>query len=225
MASRLRLRPIIDSPSLKDRIYEVLKEGITSMDIYAVDADLRLDERGLADQMNISRTPVREALARLEQEGLVTILPRRGVFIARKTVQEILEMIIAWAALESMAARLATERASDDELASLREFVDGGQGAIDEYSQRNIAFHQRILVLSRCGLLASMASGLFLHMRAIRARTMHEGDRALRSIVDHMHIIEALEARDGNLSARLVREHTMNLHDHVARHWVEPGVA
>ena len=57
---------------------------------------------------------------------------------------------------------------------------------------------------------------------SIRARTMQEDDRVRRSVVDHMHIIEALEARDGELASRLVREHTMNLHAHVEQHWVEP---
>lgn len=224
---RLQLQPVNESFSLKDHIYEALKRAITSMNIYADDADLRLDERRLAEQMQISRTPIREALTRLESEGLVRIVARRGVFIVRKSVDEILEMVVAWAALESMAARLATERASTSDIGSLRKIFasfdsDQAHARIDEYSKRNIEFHFRILELSQCALLRQMAEGLFLHMRAIRARTMHESDRARQSIVDHIHIIEALEARDADLASRLVREHTMNLHDHVARHWVEP---
>src|SRR3546814_9693448 len=96
-----------------------------------------LDERQLSEQLGISRTPIREALARLEQEGLVTVIPRRGVFIVRKTRKEILEMITLWAALESMACRLITERASDEDIASLRKiftsFENGHvQAHIDE---------------------------------------------------------------------------------------------
>ena len=86
---------------------------------------------------------------------------------------------------------------------------------IDEYSEANIKFHRRILEMSKCRILKDMADGLFIHMRAIRARTMTEGDRAIRSIVDHTHIIGALEARDADLAERLVREHTLKLHDHV----------
>ena len=227
MPSRLILKPIDGSFSLKDHIYEVLKRGITSMNIYAEDAELKLDERHLAEQLNISRTPIREVLARLEQEGLVRTIPRKGVMIVRKSKDEILEMIIAWAALESMAARLATSRASHAELGSLRRMLakfsqHEVKTHLDEYSEANIEFHLRILELSRCALLKKIASGLFIHMRAIRARTMAEGDRANRSIVDHAHIIEALEARDADLAERLVREHTLNLHEHVRRNWVEP---
>lgn len=227
MAHRLVLKPVNNNFSLKEHIYDVLRDGIISMNIYAEDAELKLDERQLSAQLRISRTPIREALARLAQDGLVRIVPRRGVMIVRKSVDEILEMIVAWAALESMAARLATSRASNAEIGSLRRMLarfsqEEVRTHIDEYSETNIKFHARILELSKCALLKSIADGLFLHMRAIRARTMAEGDRAKRSIVDHAHIIEALETRDANLAERLVREHTLNLHAHVQRTWTEP---
>ena len=226
MSLQLVVKPIDQDFSLKGHIYDVLKQGITSMNIYADDAELRLDERQLSEQLRISRTPIREALARLEQEGLVRIAPRKGVFILRKSVGEILEMIIAWAALESMAARLATERASDAEIDSLRRLLASFDQSeirthIDEYSDANIKFHRRILEMSKCNILTDMADGLFIHMRAIRARTMTEGDRATRSIVDHKHIVEALAARDAARAERLVREHTLRLHDHVRETWVE----
>lgn len=220
MASELMVEPINVSFSLKDRIYESLKEAITSMNIYAEDAQLKLDERQLSEKLQISRTPVREALARLEQEGLVTIVPRRGVFIVRKTKKEVLEMITVWAALESMAARLITKHASDEDISSLRKLFakfDNGEPSanIDEYSERNIQFHQAILKMSGCALLKETADGLFIHMRGIRARTIGEENRAQRSIIDHISIIEALEERDTDLAERLVRQHTLELARHV----------
>ncbi len=220
MQTKLKIAPIESSFSLKDHIYDVLKEAITSMNIYDEEAQLKLDERQLSEQLRISRTPIREAIARLEQEGLVTVVPRRGVYITRKTKKEILEMITVWAALESMAARLITENASDERIASLRKlfttFENGQvQAHIDEYSDRNIEFHQTILEMSGCALIKQIAEGLFVHMKGIRARTIGEKDRAKRSIIDHLHIIEALEQRDTDLAERLVREHTLNLASHV----------
>ena len=92
MARGLKLKAIGMNFSLKDHIYDVLKDAITGMNIYAEDVDLRLEERKLSEQLGISRTPIREALARLEQEGFVEIRPRKGVFIKRKSLEEILEM-------------------------------------------------------------------------------------------------------------------------------------
>ena len=220
---QLEIQPIGEGFSLKSRIYESLKAAIMDTNIYDGDAELRLDERKLSEQFGISRTPLREALARLDQEGLVRIVPRRGIYIVRKSKAEILEMITVWAALESMAARLITQNASEDEIASLRALCstfdgDAVKAHIDEYSDTNIQFHQAILNMSKCELLNDLAQSLFMHVRAIRARTISEKDRADKSIVDHMHIIEALEARDTELAERLVREHTMNLKAHVERY-------
>jgi DNA-binding GntR family transcriptional regulator len=219
----LTMKPIDASFSLKDKIYDTLKEAITSLNIYADDAELRLDERRLSEQLLISRTPVREALARLEQEKLVQLVPRRGVYIIRKTKIEILEMLTVWAALESMSARLITLNASDDAIASLRllltSYSDGQvEDHIDEYSENNINFHQAILRMSGNQLICDTADNLFIHMRSIRARTIGEENRAQKSIVDHMQIVEALEARHTDLAERLVREHTLNLAKHIATH-------
>jgi DNA-binding GntR family transcriptional regulator len=222
----MKLSPITTNFTLKDHVYEKLKDAIAGTDIYDDSAELRLDERSLAEQLGISRTPLREAIARLEQDGLVVVVPRKGVYLQRKSMEEILEMIVAWAALESMAARLAAERASDAEIATLRKMVskydDGAMGIrLSEYSDDNIRFHQRILEISQCALLKNMADGLFLHMQAVRLRAMGEGDRVQRSVVDHTEIIEALEARDADLASDRVREHTMKLHDHVRRTWTK----
>ena len=71
--------------------------------------------------------------------------------------------------------------------------------------------------MSKCELLVSMAQNLFIHMRAIRHRTIAESDRAKRSIIDHMNIIEALERRDTELAERLARQHTLDLAAHVEK--------
>lgn len=230
MANSLNLKPVDANFSLGDHIYSVLREAILEMNVYDPETDLRLDERKLSENLNISRTPVREALVRLEQDGFVEVRPRKGVFVLRKSIGEILEMITVWAALESTAARLATERATDAELASLRlmgeQFSeDDARVMIEEYSEANIAFHQRILELSHCVLLKEIADGLFLHMRAVRKRAMAERERPKRSVVDHLHIIEALENRKSDFASNLVWEHTMRLHGHIKETWVEPAKA
>jgi DNA-binding GntR family transcriptional regulator len=220
----MKLQPIDVNLTLKDRVYDRLRDAIAEMNIYSADADLRLDERSMAEQLNVSRTPLREALTRLENDGFIEIRPRKGVYVVRKTLHEILEMIVAWAALESMAARLAAELASDDDIRALRKHAlrhseSSAHADLSEYSDANIRFHQMILDMSGCGLLSEMADDLFVHMHAVRRRALEENDRATRSVVDHLHIIEALEARDPDLASQLVREHTMRLHNHVRIVW------
>ncbi len=218
--THLKIAPIGEGLSLKARAYDALKMAILNMNIYAEGAQLRLDERDLSQRFGVSRTPLREALAQLDQEGLVKIVARRGIFIVRKTKAEILDMITVWAALESMAARLATRHAEIDAIARLHTLVDQfSQDEVahktGEYSEANIKFHQAIIGLSKCPLIAEITNGLFFHMRAIRQRTIFEQDRARRSIVDHKEIVAALEARDADRAERLVREHTLRLRDHV----------
>ncbi len=194
------------------------------MNIYESAAqDLRLDERDLAAKLGVSRTPIREALARLEHEGLVESVARRGYFIVRKSKEELVEIITVWAALESMAARLITERAADAEIASLRTifstFENGAVAAkLDEYSDANLQFHQRIIELAGSATLAKSADALLIHVRSIRHRTISEAVRFQRSMVDNMHRLEALERRDGELAERLVRDHALGLAAHVAQH-------
>jgi DNA-binding GntR family transcriptional regulator len=219
-SAKLLVTPIDVNFVLKNKVYDGLKEAILSMNVYAQPGETRLDERQLSEDFGVSRTPVREAITRLEQEGFVKVIPRRGAFVIRKTKKEILEMITVWAALESMAARLITERAKDAEIATLRRMFatfdnNRVRAQIDEYSETNIDFHQAILGMSKCDLLNQMAENLFAHMRWIRMRTIAEDDRASRSIIDHMHIIEALEQRDADLAERLVRAHTFGLASHV----------
>lgn len=224
MSKSINLKPVDGTFSLKEHIYDVLKASIMDLDIYDPETNLRLDERGLAEQLGISRTPIREAIMRLEQEGFVEIQSRRGVFIRRKSLDEILEMITVWAALESMAARLACTEATDAEIGELRAIgavytSDQAHAQISEYSEANIAFHLCILRLSRCRMLSEIAQGLFTHLRAVRRRALVDTTRTDRSLVDHMEIIKAIERRDAGLAGDLVRDHTMRLHGYIRRSW------
>ncbi len=222
---RLNIAPIQVNTSLRDLAYDAIKKAITEMDIYGHAKEVRLDERQLSEDLGVSRTPIREALTILELEGFVRSVPRRGIFVVRKSKAEIIEMITVWAALESMAARLAAERATSKELRSLRnifeEFEDEPLSEhMNEYSEANIAFHQAIIKLSKCPLIAEMTGNLFIHVRAIRNVSLRQAHRAERSIVEHKQIIDALEARDAELAERLEREHTLGLAAHVEKHGI-----
>ena len=222
-AAKLSVAPLEDTSTFKNRAYTALKEVIVSLNVYDQTQEVRLDERQLAQSLGVSRTPVREAMAQLEREGFVHSVPRRGIYVVRKTRREVIEMIQVWAALESLAARLITVHASDEEIATLRSmfatFEDGTPHAkLDEYSEVNIQFHQTIIAMGGNGVLANLAENLFTHMRMIRRKTIAEENRADRSIEDHLAIIQALEARDTAAAEMLVRNHALGLADHVARY-------
>ncbi|WP_428983257.1 GntR family transcriptional regulator [Paraburkholderia diazotrophica] len=212
----LALQPIGNNASLRDQAYAMLRQAIADADIYASREEIRLDERALSESLGVSRTPVREAMTLLEQEGFLRMVPRRGIYIVRKSKREIVEMIQMWAALESMAARLATLHATDEEIARLRHMFDQFRDStpaehIAEYSNANIAFHQAIVELSKSQIILDTIKNIFIHVRAIRRMTISQSDRASRSIVDHLRIIEALEKRDTELAERLVRDHSLGL--------------
>jgi DNA-binding GntR family transcriptional regulator len=214
--------PIALGIGLRRQACAAIKRAITEMNIYGHPLEVRLDERQLSQDLGMSRTPIREALSVLEQEGFVRSVPRRGLIVVRKSKREVVEMITVWAAIESMAARLAAPRVTDAELAELRSLVDVFQEdpseQISEYSRANMEFHKAIIRMGGVELMTSLTENLFIHMRAVRAVTMTQDNRAQRSIADHRNIIAALERHNADLVARLVREHTMGLAAHVETH-------
>ncbi|HEY6431048.1 MAG TPA: GntR family transcriptional regulator [Acetobacteraceae bacterium] len=218
---RLKVAPLEVSLGLRKQACEAIKRAITEMDLYGHAGEIRLDERQLSQDLGVSRTPIREALSVLEQEGFVRTVPRRGVVVVRRTKREVVEMIAVWAALESMAARLAAPRITAAEVAELRGLVDAfdddPSSHISEYSHANMEFHKAIIRMGGIGLMTSLTENLFVHMRAVRAVTMTQDNRAQRSIVDHRNIIAALAAHDADRAERLVRDHTMGLAAHVEK--------
>jgi DNA-binding GntR family transcriptional regulator len=198
----------------KNRAYEVLKEAILKMDVYATSEPVVLGERALSERLGVSRTPIREAVAMLEHDGFVKIVPRRGIVVVRRTKREIVDMIRAWAALESMAVRLITTNARKQDISALRDFFkDFGEDRlpedqIEEYSDANIAFHQALVSLSESPVLIEMTSEILLHMRGL---ALGRAERIAPSSREHLAIIEALEERDTELAEKLSRDHALGV--------------
>lgn len=221
-AGPLALEPL-NSLSLRDQAYARIKEAIANTDVYSERQPLRLDERELMRALAVSRTPVREALSLLEQHGFVKTVPRRGIFIVRKSKREIVEIIQVWAALEGMSARLATLHAPDAEIGKLRRLFDRlrnsppGQQS-DEYANANIALHRAIIGLGGSRLIADATENLFIHVRAVRKVIFAPDARVERWVDGHLRIIEALEGRDTELAERLTRQHTLELAAQVERY-------
>ena len=215
---------IAPETSFKTKAYDALKDAILKMDIYATPEPVMLDERALSERLGVSRTPIREAIAMLEQDGFVKTVPRRGIVVVRKSKTEVVDMIRAWAALESMAARLITTTARKKDISALRNFFkDFGkdrlpQEHIEEYSRANIAFHQAVLALSESQVLVDMTNDILLHVRGYRQLTIGREERLARSLPEHLAIIAALEDRDTERAEKLARDHTLGLAAYVEAH-------
>ncbi len=215
----ISIPPIAQPASLADLVYNSLKELILTSQI---DPSQRLDERTLASQLGISRTPLREAIQRLVVEGFLRVEPRRGVFVNEKSKKEIVEILYVRAALESMGARLATRHVTGTDVVGLKSIFlpfapDTVEQQTDEFSMANVNFHEQVLELSGCSKLMEMASHIRDHMRMVRILTMRAGGRAQNALMEHLQIIEALENRDPDLSASRMREHILGLAHHVEK--------
>lgn len=213
----------LDCASVRDQAYARLKQAIVDTDIYGEPDQLWLDETQLTKALGVSRTPVREAIFILEHEGLLRTVPRRGICIVRKSKREAVELIHAWAALESMAARLATSVAPDTAIAELRQYLvrpEAGAGGRCRchFSDVNLDFHSAVTRLGASSLLCAETASLLIHVRAVRKAISLRSGRTARSLIDHHMILAALEARDVDLAERLVRQHTLDLSAYVDRH-------
>src|SRR5262249_28549178 len=219
---------IAPETSFKNKAYEALKEAILKMDIYATPEPVMLDERALSERLGVSRTPIREAIAMLEQDGFVKTVPRRGISVVRRTKAEIVDMIRAWAALESMAARLITTIARKKDISALRDFFKDfnlkdrlPQDHVDEYSKANIAFHQALISLSESPTLVDMTNEILLHVRGYRQPIIGRTERIAASLPEHLAIIEALEERNTELAEKRSRDHTLGLAAFIEAHGQE----
>ena len=206
--------------SLSERAYEAIKESILKTDVTKVNDEDRIDERSLSESLGISRTPLREAINRLVIEGFLKVLPRKGIYVVKKTKKEIIEILLVRAALEGMAAGLATKHVTDEEIQKMKELFEpfcesSSGGRFIKYSDANIVFHELVLRASHCEKLIEMAGNLFDHIRWIRFRTIVFEDRFTKMQKEHLAIIEALEKRDQDLAEKRMRFHIEGLAQYI----------
>lgn len=214
-------RMLITAPSLGDQAYEVLRDLITSGELAPGE---RVTERGLAGRLGVSPTPVREAISRLIHERLLVRIDGRTLTVAAPSLGRLREMSLIQAALRGVAARLAAESATDEELAEIERVhlaskrKPGRGQASDEQSGLRHDFHDLIIAASHNPNLIDMAATADAFGRPLRDRAQ-KSDRAVvaehvaRAVDEHDAIIAALRARDGGLADALMREHTLWVND------------
>jgi len=174
-------------------------------------AGTKLNERELTAQLQVSRTPLREAIKMLAAEGLVHLVPNRGAFVADPSPDEVEDMLEAMGALEAMCGELACARATDAEIAAIRQTHDRMAKAYERrdrlsYFKLNQEIHRRVAQASRNATLQRLHATL--NARLYRVRFMsNKTDRWHTAVEEHEAIADALERRDVRALRRLLREH------------------
>lgn len=195
--------------SLHDEVAAQLRERI-------FDGELTpgsfLDEHRLAEELKISRTPLREALKVLTVEGLVRHEPRRGCFVNEVTEQDLDEIFPVIALLEGRCAFEAAQKASDDEIAELEELHQklarhARARRINEYYQANFAIHEAIITLAGNRWLAGVIHDLRKIVKLARLQQLHAPGRLEQSLSEHLAVFAALKARDPEGADAAMRTH------------------
>ncbi|MAV82747.1 MAG: GntR family transcriptional regulator [Pelagibacteraceae bacterium] len=205
----------IGTVNLKGKVYDSLKKYIISLNIYLKETDFHLDERQLSLKLGVSRTPIREAIARLEQEGIVKTIPRRGVFVNRKTKKDLIEIVSVWAGLEGYAAHLIIKNSTQEEIKKLEKFCqykkENVLSELENYSRDNILFHQFIMKLTKVDLMSHILESQLLHLQFLRKKFIIESKRAIKSIDEHDEIIKSLLSGNATRAEKTLRNHALGL--------------
>ncbi len=205
--------------SLGNQAYQELKRIILGRQISPGE---NLNEGELAGALGVSRTPVREAINRLEKEGLVEIIPQRGAFVVQVSAKDVWELFLIRENLEGLAAKLAAERMDEKNLARLESCVQGftepfNEQDIKRYSREDFKFHQTIVSLSQAKRLIQLVSSLHDQIRMFRLTTVGLSGRMKTSLAEHRGMIESFRKRNPGECERKMREHIRQVRDGVMK--------
>lgn len=209
----------VSSTLLGARAYRALWNGMLGGRI-ELGAQLRPDT--IAEELDISTTPVREALHRMEADGLIVKLPYRGWFVREFTEREVRELYEMRAALECFSVRLACERISDDTLAWLHQHQSVGEAALrngdmDAYRIYNRDLHAALVEAAANSYLSAAMGQLSLQSQVLIARTIRLAGRPSRAIEEHRELIELIAKRQDRTAQELMERHILSALEDILR--------
>lgn len=212
--SEPRLVPIkLDAyKPLREIVFETLREAIISGKL---EPGERLMEIQMAEEMGVSRTPVREAIRKLELEGFVVMIPRKGAYVAGISLKDITDVFEVRAALEALAAGLAAERITDAEIERLERSLvayseQTNQQNIDGIVETDTDFHDLLYKASRNERLLMIITHLREVIQRVRTVSLSQPGRSKDAVEEHREIVDAIADRNVELAQTLAREHIFN---------------
>ena len=194
---------------LRDVVFENLRTAILEGNLKA---GQRLMEVQLAEQLGVSRTPIREAIRKLELEGLVVMLPRKGAYVANMSFKDLIDVLEIRSSLEGLAASLAAERLREEDIADLervaKEFETSVREAdIDNVLKKDVEFHEKIFLMANNKKLYQLITSLWEQVHRFRVTYVSNYDASLSLVDEHNKILEAIKSGDSELAKKYATEH------------------
>lgn len=209
-----RLLPVnLDSyKPLRELVLDAIRQAIITGTLKPRE---RLMEIQLAEELGVSRTPIREALRKLEMEGFIVMVPRKGAYVADISFKDIADIFEIRAALEGLAAGLAAERITDEELEEMERLLVEKAEAISSSNMEKLVevdtkFHEAIYKASRNERLTNIINNLREQIQRFRTKSLSYPGRMKRSLEEHCSIVEAIQSRDIQQARQVAQEHIEN---------------
>jgi DNA-binding GntR family transcriptional regulator len=210
--------PQLDKPvGLTDWAYEQIKDAILKIQ-FAPGTQLQIES--LVAELGISRTPIREALLRLEKDGLVRVVPRVGFFVKEFTRRDLEELYEVRELLESRAVKNAVENLSDEDLDLIDQLLDISVAAVqasdmDKFLEVEIQFHNFLTEHSQNSYLISILEGLRDLSYRWRTLSLRSHESLVRSMEEHLCIARAVRNKEAELASQLMAEHIRNARERI----------
>ena len=194
---------------LRDVVFENLRNAILEG---RLKSGQRLMEVQLAEQLGVSRTPIREAIRKLELEGLVIMLPRKGAYVADMSFKDLIDVLEVRASLEGLAASLASERRRDEDIAGLerlaKEFEECiKNGDVDGVLRKDVEFHEYIFSLANNKKLSHLINSLWEQVHRFRVMYVSDYEASLSLVEEHYRIVESIKKGQCELAQKYATEH------------------
>ena len=194
---------------LRDVVFENLRTAILEGNLKA---GQRLMEVQLAEQLGVSRTPIREAIRKLELEGLVVMLPRKGAYVANMSFKDLIDVLEIRASLEGLAASLAAERRNDEDIIILERVINEFEESIrntdiEGVLKKDVEFHEHIFLMANNKKLYQLITSLWEQVHRFRVMYVSNYETSLSLVEEHRRILQAIREGDCENAEKYATEH------------------
>ncbi len=213
-------KEVTDKYSLRGRVFHHIREDILN-GRYGQNEELR--EITVAEELGVSRTPVREALRQLELEGLVNIIPNKGAYVTGITEKDVRDIYKIRSLLEGLCARWATAFISREQLEEMEENVylfefHEKKGNSEQLYELDTRFHQILYEASQCKIMEHMLKDYHHYVQRVRKFTLSSRERAHNTNLEHADIVNAIKEKDADLAEKLANKHILNALDNLEKY-------